>query len=355
MKASFLFFVLSIFLSSFPVSLFGQELKEISHEKYGFGFECIYDENFTVQSNENTLAVYKLIHGQASIWSMAGRYVKNDHSLCFYPAFGLPASGSYLIRYLGKEKLYKAKEKEMSLLPIALENIFPVANEIPENTLCFYVKFNQSMQPNPNAYLFVDLLDENMVKQKGVWRQRSFWFENNTILVLMLHPGRIKHGIAATQHLNKLLQKGHSCTLRLNAGLKSMSGLTYDRVFEKHYNTIEADKELPLSPELLNSTTLKEKGGLQVRFNEAMDIGLVYKHLYVENEQGEECEGKWQTDNGVHWSFIPENHWRKGKYYLVYSTKLSDLARNELLRLFEPSSIENFDKEEKLKLSFDIK
>lgn len=356
MKTSFVLFILNVF-SGFVTGLQGQELRQISHEKYGFGFECVYTDEIIVADtvlNEDILAVYKRIGHESSLWPMAGHYVKSDRSLCFYPAFGLPSPETYLIRYLGKEKQYTAPVVQKDTLPIALENIFPVGNEIPENTLCFYVKFNQEMQADPNAYLLVDLLDENGKVQNDVWRQRSFWFENNRILVLMLHPGRVKHGIAATGHLPKLLRKGSSCSLRLKPGLKSMSGLSTDFAFEKHYTIGEADRQMPLSPELLNVADLQGKKALQVRFNEAMDIGVVYKHLRIENEQGE-WKGQWETNDGVNWRFIPDAHWVSAKYHLVFSTKLADLARNELLRLFEPSSRERFEREERMVIPFELK
>ena len=75
---------------------------------------------------------------------------------------------------------------------------------------------------------------------------------------------------------------------------------------------------------------------LQLHFPEPLDHALLFSRLWIINEQEEPVEGRIEVLNEErHWQFIPDKSWAAGTYLLRVSTKIEDLAGNNLRRLFD--------------------
>jgi hypothetical protein len=198
------------------------------------------------------------------------------------------------------------------------------------------------MIPDPHAYEYAEIINEDGERVDLPWREKSFWINDNKTLVLMIHPGRVKKAIRTTYELEPIFVEGHSFTLRIKTGLRSADKKELVTPFEYSYEIIGADKT---QPELeycdYKSLEAGTKSPLQIRFNETMDFGLIYKWVDI-TLGGNKVEGSFYSPDGSNWLFTPAENWQEGDYKVSVANKAGDLCHNQQDRLFEISEETDF-------------
>jgi hypothetical protein len=307
------------------------------------GDSLLINETFDNEMCQRYFLLHVNREHTAATSNVEGRYEFLHDTLFFQPYLPLNSDLLFQVR-LGKQELplifpWKMEDDPHSAV---IQQRFPVGDTLPLNTLVFYLKFDRKMKRDEQAYRFVELIDEsgNVIPQ--VWRHRSFWIEMDRVLVLMIHPGRIKRGIHATSDLGDVLIEGKHYEVVLKNGLMDANGkaVSASKVFR--FVAGAKDEQLPTWLHFNhNSPAAGGHNAIELLFNEEMDYGLVVKWIKVIAAQGN-VKGSWASEDGKSWRFTPQVAWNEGPYRLTMGNHLGDPAHNQLDRKFEERSSGNF-------------
>lgn len=269
-----------------------------------------------------------------STFPVIGDYTFFEDSLSFQPKFELNASIRFLVQQKDSSFYFNLPPKVQSST-VSISKIFPSTTEIPANILTFYIQFSAPMKPDPKAYELVDIVDLNGHKTPHAWRQKSYWINHNKTLVLMIHPGRVKHGIQATEHLAPVFTAGKEVQLVVNRGLESAEGGLLNKTDTLNYLITQKDT---ISPQLISHSLklpkVNSRSPLEFTFTEPMDYGLIYKwfSLYLNDQK---IVGNLTSADDKTWLFTPAEEWQTGTYTIKAGNKMGDYCHNQMDRLFE--------------------
>ena len=219
----------------------------------------------------------------------------------------------------------------------AVKAVFPTDTILPANLLKFYVRFNKPMATQ--AYQHIFLLDEaGKPIKRGILKEiPELWNEDRTELCVWLEPGRIKQGLGPNEKLGPVMEAGNKYSIQISQELRDAQGIKLQEDYLKHFTTADRDTIKPNYN--IWEVVAPQKNGyglLTVHFNEPMDHGSILSLLSIQNANGEAIPGDWQEGKTAH-SVIyhPEKPWEVGKYNIVVSSRVEDLAGNNLNRLFD--------------------
>jgi hypothetical protein len=276
--------------------------------------------------------------------AVQGRYsIKNEY-LVFTPYFPFELGMKYVARTInpgknddfayhtfqvGKKQTY-AKAKVLS--------IHPLADEIPENSLRFYIYFNTPMKKG-HALKHIQLADPqgNVDKHAFMEFKQELWSPDGKRLTVLFDPGRIKRGVSTNFELGPSLLEGNKYTLTISGTWQDVYGqelsvkATKEFIVGSAYRTTLKVGELYIQKPEANST---EK--LSIHFDRIIDHALVQSMIRIEDEKNKAIAGSWETSGDetvVH--FIPAKPWKKGKYKIIMDGSFEDVAGNNLHNLLD--------------------
>lgn len=224
--------------------------------------------------------------------------------------------------------------------PLCALKCYPISPNIPSNILSFYIEFDEPMQANPMAFQYVDLVVNGKIIDNA-WRQRSYWINDFKTLVMMIHPGRVKHGIQSTYKDGRVFNAGDTAIIQLRPGLLTCSEKT-NNGFSKRYAIAVEDK---ISPKVDSSSCLIQLNSAsryKISFNEKMDFGLLWKSLRLSDKNKRKIPFQLTSVDDKNWTVILDSN----SYVcerIKLSTTVGDLAQNQLNRLFEMNSTMEFE------------
>src|SRR5205823_5383949 len=98
--------------------------------------------------------------------------------------------------------------------PAAVAQVYPTADELPENLLKFYLHFTGPMRRG-EAYDHLRLLDAQgkVVERSFLELGEELWDGSGRRFTLVIDPGRIKRGLKPREDLGPVLEAGKSYTL----------------------------------------------------------------------------------------------------------------------------------------------
>lgn len=112
-------------------------------------------------------------------------------------------------------------------------DIYPTAEDLPENLLRFYVYFPRSMGQQ-DILLHIEIRDEagNPVDGALLSNRYDLWSPDRRRLTLLLDPGRVKTGLAAHEAMGRALQPDQRYSLSIRGTATDAEGcaLGQDRV-----------------------------------------------------------------------------------------------------------------------------
>jgi hypothetical protein len=214
---------------------------------------------------------------------------------------------------------------------------FPSNEMLPENTLRFYVHFSRSMEIR-DAHSQVRLEDARgrVVPLAFVEVPHGLWDPQRTRLTLLLHPGRIKRGVAPGEVLGPPLRQGESYRLVVDAGMRDGSGLALGQPFERRIRVTVPDREPPRFEAIRVMAPGAASAPLVVELPEPLDEALLHRLMWVEGAAGQVVAGASIVTQGeTRWSFRPERPWSPGRYALRVHPALEDRAGNRFDRAFD--------------------
>lgn len=231
--------------------------------------------------------------------------------------------------------------------------MFPKTENIPLNILCFHIKFSEAMEPKKDAFRFVEVYDDKGDKIFNMWRNRTYWLKNNTVMVLMVHPARVKRGI----DLDIPFKEKKEYKIILQEGLKSKTGIELPKQELKNFKAINPDYSLP---QFLYFDSLLPKSqtrqSLKFYFSEGMDYSSIRDGVTIQmNDEFVKGEIKILNSDDA-FEFKPSKSWKSGKYQLLLHNKVSDFSANGLNSPFEEKLDQQYPHKNKTETrSFEIK
>ena len=305
----------------------------------------------------NSLAMYLVKNGTPSNVPVSCTYRMANDSLIMKPIAKLGEGLEFIIRYkTGNDTLeqqyFTPVQTPVFSTPTEVETVFPLTDSIPKNVLFFHLRFTQPMQASKLAFQNVGIYDENGKKFERLWRERSYWLDDNKLLVIMVHPGRVKRGI----DLEIPYEVGKEYEFRVDGAFTDIYGKTVQQDFRKKFVVIEPDYEIPtvaFDRFVVQSSQTEQK--IDLYFNDKMDHASIIDGVKILDPDGSEVEGLMTYVTDSHYEFVPMYDWKKGKYQIVFGEIVCDLAANRLNRLFEMDKSEEVLKDKDVIWEFEIK
>lgn len=121
--------------------------------------------------------------------------------------------------------------------------IHPGADVVPENLLRFYIDFSQPMQGG-DAFAHLRLIDKDG-PVTDAFREIELWSRDNRRLMVYIHPGRIKRGLAFLRSQGPVLREGETFVLEVAPGMIARDGSAVTKAASKRFRAAAPDREKP--------------------------------------------------------------------------------------------------------------
>jgi hypothetical protein len=236
----------------------------------------------------------------------------------------------------------------MQAAPLAVQ-VYPSGAAIPENLLRFHLRFAQPVEViNLNERIRLCDSAGGLVEHAFVDLPHGLWDADVLTLTVMMHPGRIKHGLQASKQLGLALETESSYILQVNApapedGVGPEDSIDWRTVhaFKAHPAVNEAIK---LSKWSLRSPQPHSIQPLRVLFGRPLDWLSITTSLQVLDSKGRVLESKIAAvcdETGA--AITPLEAWVPGVYSLAIHHEIEDAAGNRIGNAFESFSAPDHD------------
>lgn len=292
------------------------------------------------------LKVFMIQEGKESQTPLLGLYSKNEDTIFFQPQFELGDGLSFNAHFYHKNDTVKTFYKTPSINlnitnEIFVKEVFPRSNKIPKNILTFYIEFSEPMLEDESAFRYVNLYNENKEIIPHVWLNKSTWISDK-MLMLMIHPGRVKRGIRYYDNLGDVFYVGKKYYLEITDKVKPLYKNSKVKSFTKGFEIIDPTASCPkILQNKFSIPRRNSKEKLKIVFDKPMDLYSILGGISINiysmdiNIQGKFIPGSDDTE----WYFIPEKPWTEKKYTLIFNKYVSDPSGNGLIKPFETTKI----------------
>ena len=287
------------------------------------------------------LAVYTGDHVPgADVPAIAGSYAVEARGLSFQPRFPFVTGLRYTARFtLGRVKLDRTFEVRRAVAAEAprVLAVHPSGDVLPENALRLYVQFSRPMTA-PGAQSHVHLMggDGQEVPLAFVPIEDGLWDPRRTRLTLLLHPGRVKRGVAPGEHMGPPLRADHEYRLVVDGAITDLAGTPMGQPFVRTFRTVDADRASPRLADAGVTAPRSATDAVVVTLPEPLDHALLQRWMWVEDDHGRAVAGRATIATGeTRWTFHPEEPWTPGRYAVRLRAALEDRAGNRFDRLFD--------------------
>ncbi|MBO6517567.1 MAG: hypothetical protein JJ975_13555 [Bacteroidia bacterium] len=277
--------------------------------------------------------------------------VAQDQGWLVRPSVALLEDNMYEISVTWDGKLYTRMwgVKKEPGRPNVKAVVYPLSEQIPENTLQFHIQFSQSMVQNPRAYELFQVLDSSRKPLQTLWRQKSEWNQDGTHLALMIHPGRVKRGIEYLGDSLALFRPGESYTLVLVDTIRAEIGQAMTPQRLKQFRVKEFDSKVP---QLLSYGAAQDSGYF-VSFNEAMDYGTMCYGVSMYDKDNNRLKFTCTTANDSTWEIQLDYPKNVEPSILKLEDYVSDVCANRMSRTFEVRNSDAIREDSSVRLYLD--
>ena len=279
---------------------------------------------------------------------MEGTYSRDGTRLMFTPRFPPTPGVEYSIKIDQKalvcDRFLKNVVSKISLRkippvkPTEIENLFPTADGLPENTLRWYIQFSAPMARG-DVYRHLRLLDEQgkPVVHPFLELDEELWSPDGKRLTVFFDPGRVKRGLKPREEDGPVLVEGKTYTLVIDRAWEDEAGFPLKESVKKTFKVTKPD-DAPIDPKSWKlAGPANAKGVLTVTFEKPLDRALAERMLSVRGPDDKPLSVTVTvnaTQTGV--ELRPTSQlWVAGKYQLVVDKRLEDVCGNRVGRAFE--------------------
>ncbi len=292
---------------------------------------------------------------------MLGSYRRNDTKLIFIPRFPLEPGRTYRARFgppgqAGKFLDYRVPDRPAAPLAV-VEKVYPSADVLPANHLRFFIHFSAPMRGGQEIFDQIRILDAKGEPVDDPWLRDELWDDKGKMLILYIHPGRIKWGVLLRLLLGPVLVPDQQYTLVLSPDLLDANGQRLVKEYRQKFRTTAEDRtRIAVEDWKIQSPQAGTRKPVVVAFPKVMDHSSLSRFLSIRSGKNQPILGKIEIARGERcWSFVPAEPWRPGQYRLGVDEQFEDLAGNTPLRPFDMDRNSRPAASPKLRLGFEVR
>jgi hypothetical protein len=207
----------------------------------------------------------------------------------------------------------------------ALLAVHPATGDLPANFLRIYIDFSEPMGGD-DAFEHLRLRNAQGRPMSDAFRDLELWSRNRTRLMVYIHPGRVKSGLAMGDDFGPVLEQGKRYTLEVARGMKSLRGRRVSADFRRE---LRIGPPETTRPELSRWRIEATRDRLEIECDRWMDQSALQDWLRVDG-----VPGRWEVD-GRRVTFRPDRPMAAGTYTLVADARMEDVCGNSFQRPFE--------------------
>ena len=324
----------------------GDDLSRSAFELVGLPPESLR----TLAADTTALKFVVKVNGVDSAPPVAGLVIVETNSVLFKPRFPLEPGVRYRAEYHAEDGSLVSALFELPRPKgqprVKVVSVDPALKTWPANLLRLYVRFSEPPAQGV-AYDHVHLLDADGKPLPHPFLElgEELWDPTGTRLTLLFDPGRVKRDLRPHIEDGPVLEEGKTYTFLVDADWPDPSGQPMVEAFRRHVHVGPPD-ETPIDPKTWRIQT--PAGGrsgrgfpfarhpLTIEFGEPLDRGMTPRMISVRRSDGTNVEGTVQAlPDGRSCAFAPDDPWARGRYEVVVSAELEDLAGNQVGRPFE--------------------
>lgn len=282
-----------------------------------------------------------LVDGEREGPSILGSYQLREGRLTFVPRYDLQFGRTYRahvgeVGKPGKTLDYRVPDRPSST-PATVERVFPSADVLPANHLRFFIHFSAPMRGGKDIFDQIRVLDAQGNAIDDPWLRDELWDESGKMLILYIHPGRIKWGVLLRLLFGPVLEPDREYTLAISPDMLDAKGQRLGKEYRKKFRTTAEDRtRVAIEDWKVAPPRAGSKEPVLVAFPKVMDHSSLGRFLSIRDARGSIVAGKIDIGrNEKAWSFQPAQPWTAGVFTLVVNEQLEDTAGNTPLRPFD--------------------
>jgi hypothetical protein len=272
-----------------------------------------------------------------------GSYSIRNGEVIFTPKYGFSQGATYTViissaKYASKKHTIEIPKKKPSAVA-EIVAVYPTATTLPMNQLKLYVAFSAPMKVG-HAFDHIQLFrlpNRTLEEDAFLVTPDELWDPEKRRLTILFDPGRIKRGVQPNLQLGLPLVEGNQYELVIDQNWLDANGATLINGFQRTFRVGVVDRKSPNPSDwIIAYPAIGKSEELRIDFNESMDYALLHSAIVVMDETGHRVTGN--VDTGKHersWRFMPDQTWQPGNYKILVSSRLEDLAGNNLSRKFD--------------------
>jgi hypothetical protein len=270
-----------------------------------------------------------------------GKYECRQKELIFHPRFPLEP-GKWFRASFGTEPGsviaadYKVPVPKLGPPPEVVK-IFPTADVLPANVLRFAIYFSQPMRGGQEIFDQIRILGPDGKQIDSPWLLDEIWDEDEQCLIIYIHPGRIKWGVALRELMGPVCYPNKEYALVIGGEMLDAAGqkLGKDRI--KKFHTLDEDRvRVDLASWKIQPPAAGSRQPVVISLGKCIDHKSLERFLSVFESQGRKVEGTISIGKSeTTWSFVPARAWEKGEYRIDVDARLEDVAGNTPRRPFD--------------------
>ncbi|MEM9372189.1 MAG: hypothetical protein AAGA55_00970 [Planctomycetota bacterium] len=221
---------------------------------------------------------------------------------------------------------------------VCVEQVYPTADELPENLLRVYFYFSKPMHPDV-AHHAIKLVDQDGGVVSGAFleTEAGLWSSDRRRLSILLNPGRVKRGLDARDSMGSAIVAGNSYAFVVEAGAMALDGSRLAETYSRAFTVTEPDRQPPDPGRWIVSEPRRgTRDPLTVVLDGSVDhASLAYRVRVIEETRGV-VPGRLELgEHEKRWVLIPDDPWAVGTYSLRVAPDLEDPSGNRPGRPFE--------------------
>ncbi len=273
--------------------------------------------------------------------AMFGAYRRDKDDLIFHPRAGLEPGHLYRAYFGPAGGAVRTKDYRVAPThdgkPAVVTKIYPSSGVLPANVLKFYIYFSQPMRGGQDIFKQIQILDSKGEPLDNVWLADELWDENGQVLIIYIHPGRIKWGVILREVFGPVLYPDREYTFVVRGDMLDANGQKLGKDIMKRFRTTAEDRvRIELGEWKLGAPKEGSAAPLVVTFQKSIDHKSLERFLAIHDGKGQVVVGKTSVGQDEKaWSFIPALPWQDQEYRLKTNGRLEDVAGNTPLRPFD--------------------
>ena len=215
--------------------------------------------------------------------------------------------------------------------------VYPTADVLPANVLRFTIYFSQPMRGGQEIFNQIRILGPDGKQIDEPWLLDEIWDESEQCLIIYIHPGRIKWGVALRDAMGPVCYPDKEYALVIGGEVCDAAGRKLGKDYVKIFRTTEEDRvRIDLSAWKILPPAAESRQPVAVSLGKSIDHKSLQRLLTVRDAQGRSVAGTGTVGKDEKsWSFVPARAWQKGEYRIEVGGRLEDVAGNTPLRPFD--------------------